>query len=69
MTTLGERIKARRKELKLTTQRLAELSGCGRSTITSWENGRGLPHVAGLVGLCYGLGVSADYLIGLKEPT
>ena len=38
--TIGERIKARRKELKMTTEELGRLIGVQRSAITKYEKNR-----------------------------
>jgi len=38
--TIGEKIKARRKELKMTTEELGRLIGVQRSAITKYEKGR-----------------------------
>lgn len=40
MTTLGERVKARRKELRLTQKELASKSGVSQTTISDMERGR-----------------------------
>lgn len=39
----GTEIKALRKRLKITQEKLSELIGCGKKTLSRWENGRGLP--------------------------
>ena len=38
--TIGEKIQARRKELKMTTEELGRLIGVQRSAITKYEKGR-----------------------------
>ena len=43
----GKDIKALRKRLRLTQSQLAERLGCGKKSLSRWENGRGFP--SGLV--------------------
>lgn len=39
----GTEIKALRKKLKLTQDQLSDLIGCGKKTLSRWENGHGFP--------------------------
>ena len=39
----GSEIKTLRKKLKLTQDTLSDLIGCGKKTLSRWENGRGFP--------------------------
>ncbi len=39
----GSEIKTLRKRLNLTQDKLSDLIGCGKKTLSRWENGRGLP--------------------------
>lgn len=45
METLGKTIKARRQQLGLTQQELADLSGVGINTLVAMERGKGNPSV------------------------
>lgn len=62
--SLGERVRIRRKEMKLTQERLAELVDLSQSLIGHVERGTRVPSVETLHRLCKALGVSADYLMG-----
>ena len=48
----GERLKARRKMLGLTTEELAKKTGTQHSHITAWEKDRSKPSGSYLVALC-----------------
>ena len=39
----GSEIKSLRESLNLTQDKLSDLIGCGKKTLSRWENGRGLP--------------------------
>jgi y4mF family transcriptional regulator len=45
MSNIGEQIKERRKSLKVTQRKLAELSGIGINTLTKIERGEGNPRL------------------------
>lgn len=64
---MGQRIKAKRKELHLTQEQLAELSGLSASFMGHIERGSRIASLETLCGLCRALDVSADYLLGLSE--
>ncbi len=66
--TTGERIKARRKEIGMTADRLAEKIGVSRSTIFRYENGdiEKMP-VNALVPIAQALSTSVEYLMGWEE--
>lgn len=66
--TTGERIRARRKELEITADTLAESIGVSRSTIFRWENGfiEKLP-IDKLVPIARVLQTTVGYLMGWDE--
>ncbi|ELM3741509.1 helix-turn-helix domain-containing protein [Yersinia ruckeri] len=67
---MSERIRARRKELKLTQQILAKLVGVSRVTVTGWESGDYQPGGANLQALAAALRCTAQWLVdGKGEPT
>ena len=69
--SIGERIKATRKEKKMSADELAELIGKNRSTIFRYENGdiENMPYKV-LVPVAKALGVSPAWLLtGIEEET
>lgn len=70
MTTIGERIKTKRKELGLTQAELAEKLNITDRAVSKWEQNDGNPDFSLLPQLTEILGVSLDYLITGKtiEP-
>lgn len=61
--TLGEKIKAARKQCGLSQEQLAEKMAVSRSAIAKWEGDNGIPDVANLKTLAKLLNVSVDYLL------
>lgn len=61
--TVGEKIKAARKQCGLTQEQLAEKMNLSRSAIAKWESDKGLPDVDNLKSLAQLLSVSVDYLL------
>lgn len=64
---MGQRIKAKRKELHLTQEQLAELSGLSASFLGHIERGSRIASIETLYSLCKALNVSSDYLLGLSD--
>ena len=62
--TIGERIKAYRKEKGLSQEQLAEALNVSRQAITKWESGKGLPDIENLIVLSRTFGVSLDEMVG-----
>ena len=62
--TIGERIKAYRKEKGLSQEQMAEALNVSRQAITKWESGKGLPDIENLIGLSRTFGVSLDEMVG-----
>lgn len=68
--TMGERIRNRRQELKLSQQALADLIGVRRPTISELESGARTTMTTDTAkALARALGVSVDYLIGTWDET
>jgi len=62
--TLGERLRKRRKTLKISQQELAEALGVTAQHISALEQGKRTPSLPFLAKLAEELGVSIDYLLG-----
>lgn len=66
---MNDRIRARRKELKLTQAVLGKLVGVNRVTVTGWESGDYAPGGSNLQALSAALKCSPQWLIdGIGEP-
>ncbi len=64
---LGERIKARRKDVRLTREQLAEKINVSVRFLADVESGKVGVSLSTLKTLCDVLNVSADYLLGVAE--
>ena len=64
---IKNKIKELRKEKGLTQKQLAELVNKSETGLASWEQGLSEPSVNDIRTLCKIFGVSADYLLGLKD--
>ncbi|SRR5258708_5740978 len=62
-----ERLRARRQELRLTQEEVAERTSTNQSTISQLERGEQSPTVRSLVNLAQALGTSMEWLLGLSE--
>ena len=62
--TIGENIKAQRKQKKLTQEELAELVGVTPQAVSRWEREVGYPDIAQIVPLAKVFGVSTDEILG-----
>lgn len=62
-TGMGQRIKSRRKELKMTQEELAEYLGISVKHVSETERGLSGLSVDNLIRLCDLFGVTLDYLI------
>lgn len=67
MKTFCLRLKETREDKQLTQNELSLLTGLKPTAISHFETGNRLPSFDNLRKLCVGLGVSADYLLGLHE--
>lgn len=66
---LGNLVRIKRKELKMTQEKMAEKVGVSTAFLGHIERGTRILSVETLYRLCVALGMSADYLIGLEEKT
>ncbi|MDT2826982.1 helix-turn-helix domain-containing protein [Enterococcus devriesei] len=60
---VGERLKARRNELNLTQDQVAESLGITRQTMSNWENGRSYPDIERVIRLSELYALSLDELL------
>lgn len=60
---MGQRMKSRRKELKITQSELAEEIGISNNHISSIETGNETPSLDTFIRICNGLKVTPDYLL------
>ncbi len=67
--TLGEKIKAARKNAGLTQEQMAEKLMISRPAITKWESDKGIPDIENLKAISKLLDVSLDYLLNDGEDT
>ena len=59
--TFGEKLRAARKEKKLTQKGLAELIHAAHNSISNWENNQNKPDPDTIQNLCWALGVTPNY--------
>ncbi len=69
MSNIGNIIRGRRTELKLSQRQLAKLIGVQPTTISRWETGQGYPDQGTISKIALELGVTADYLYGTSDTT
>lgn len=62
-TSIGERIRARRKELHITGVQIKELTGISTGNLSEIENGKILPSSTALIHLSQVLDCSSDYIL------
>lgn len=63
----GERLKQLRTEKGIGQDKLAKTLGLSNASISYWETGKQLPTIEAVYKLAVYFGVSADYLLGLKD--
>ncbi|WP_272674560.1 MULTISPECIES: LexA family protein [unclassified Providencia] len=66
-TNIGDRIKLRRKEMKLRQAELGKKVGVSGSAISQWESGITSPDGGNLIALASSLGCSPEYLVTGKQ--
>lgn len=66
MISIGNRIKQRRKELKMSGDCLAKKLGVIRNTLSRWETGRRLPDIETLQAIANALDTTLGYLVGAE---
>ena len=64
-TKIGERIKSRREEFKMTASALAEQIGVSTTQLLRYEKGINLPTAKHIVAAAHALNTSADWLLGM----
>lgn len=67
MSTMGERIKARRKNLGLTQQALADLIGVSMHQVQKWESGRDQPKADKIGRISKSLNKPISWVVGSEE--
>ena len=67
MKIFGERVKSSLKELGKTQKQLSMALNVQPSTLCEWLNDHNEPPMQIIVDIALYLGVSTDYLLGLKE--
>lgn len=67
MQNYGERIKEARKERGYTQVEAAEKAGVQQQVWQRYESGKFDLKMSSIVNICKTLGISADWLLGLKE--
>ena len=66
-TLFAERLKELRKEKNIGQNALAKGLGLSNASISYWETGKQLPSAEAVYKLAHFYGVSADFLLGLKD--
>jgi transcriptional regulator with XRE-family HTH domain len=66
-TIFGTRLRELRGEANLSQRQLGEKLGTTKTTINRYENDLREPEFASLVQIAKFFGVSADYLLGIKD--
>lgn len=66
-TKFGDRLRELRAERGVGQVELAARIGVSKGIISLWENGLREPTMSNIIALSQYFGVSADYLIGLKD--
>lgn len=67
LSKFGERLKDLRLEKKLTQDELSIVTGISQSMISAYELDRARPTDFVIIALCNYFGVSADYILGLRD--
>lgn len=62
-----ERLKALRKEQRITQSKLGKHLNYGSTTIANYESGRNQPSIPDLIKIASVFGVSVDYLLGVTD--
>lgn len=71
LSTIGERIRCKRKDEKMSQDTLAEKIGISdKRTISDWENGKNIPKLENIIKLADALGCDPEFLVGsVEKPT
>ena len=65
--SFGKRLKKLRKEKKISQEKLADIIGISRSTLSMYELDKREPDIANIVKFADFFGVSTDYLLGKES--
>lgn len=65
--SFGSRLKARRKEIRMSQTKLCDLTGISQANISLYENGKREPGVFMAILLADALGCSLDWLAGRSK--
>jgi len=63
----AERLMELRNERGLATRELSKMLGFGEAMVSVWETEKSIPLASAIYKLAKFFGVSADYLLGLKD--
>ena len=66
--TFGQKLKLARKNKDYTQKDLADEIGAKHNSVSDWENDKNRPDPDTIESICNVLDVSADYLLGTKNP-
>ncbi len=66
--TMGKRISANRKALKLTQDQMAEQLGVTAQAVSKWENDQSCPDIAMIPKIAALFGITTDELLGVRPP-
>lgn len=61
--TIGERIRAVRKQAGLSLGEFAKAIGCNKSAVSFWESGRNFPSCIWIAEIARRFGVSCDWIL------
>lgn len=67
MQIIGERLKALREGMKLSQQKIADMTGCPQTSIHRYETGNSTPSVDTLLWYADYFDVSMDYIFGRTD--
>lgn len=67
--TFGSRLRAARKEKKLTQKELASKIQAAHNSISNWENDQNMPDPDTIQNLCWALDVQPNYFFSVDTPS
>lgn len=67
MNYFTDKLKALRKEKKLTQKEFAEMLGIKQNSYSDWETGKNEPNLENIIKIAKILNTSTDYLLGLTD--
>jgi transcriptional regulator with XRE-family HTH domain len=65
--TMGDRIRMQRARLRMSQGELAKRIGISLTSMSAIEAGHTDPRASRIIGIAAALGVSADYLLGIRD--